>query len=91
MAKDYYVDRLSAERLRRVYDLATPRVRRYLQAEIDYVLQNIQPEDVVLDLGCGYGRTLPSLSAKAALVIGVDNAIGSLMLGKTDLKNKHHS
>ena len=81
------MDKLSAERLRRVYDVATPRVRRYLQAEVEYVLQNIRPEDTVLDLGCGYGRTLPPLSAKAALVVGVDNAIGSLMLGKVELKD----
>jgi hypothetical protein len=31
----YYQERLSAERLERVYEVAPPRVKRYLSAEID--------------------------------------------------------
>jgi hypothetical protein len=31
----YYEDKLSAERLRRVYEAATPAVKQYLDAEVD--------------------------------------------------------
>ena len=34
----YYSEKLSAERLQKVYRVATPRVKQYLAAEIDYVL-----------------------------------------------------
>ena len=33
--QDYYSQRLSADRLMRVYEVASPRVRRYLESEID--------------------------------------------------------
>ena len=32
----YYSDRLNAERLRRCYEVAPPRVQRYLEAEIGF-------------------------------------------------------
>ena len=46
----YYSEKLSAERLRRVYDLAPARVKRYLDAEIEFVLKRINPGDRVLEL-----------------------------------------
>jgi ubiquinone/menaquinone biosynthesis C-methylase UbiE len=33
---------------------------------------NIKPTDVVLDVGCGFGRSLPYLSCSAKKVVGVD-------------------
>jgi 2-polyprenyl-6-hydroxyphenyl methylase/3-demethylubiquinone-9 3-methyltransferase len=88
--QSYYDSRLNALRLKQVYDLATPRVRQYLDAEIGYVAAKVEPGDVVLDLGCGYGRTLPVLAAKAARVVGIDSSVGSLLLGKTTLGNTTH-
>jgi 2-polyprenyl-6-hydroxyphenyl methylase/3-demethylubiquinone-9 3-methyltransferase len=79
---DYYAQRLSAERLRQCYDIAPPRVRQYLQAEIDYVADRIRPGDLVLELGCGYGRVLEPLADKAALVIGIDTSRPSLELAR---------
>ena len=79
---DYYAQRLSAERLRKCYDIAPPRVRHYLQAEIDYVADRIHPGDVVLELGCGYGRVLEPLADKAALVVGIDTSQPSLELAQ---------
>ena len=55
MANIYYSDNLAAERLKRCYDIAPPRVRQYLQAELDFVLDRVRPGDVILDLGRGYG------------------------------------
>lgn len=77
---NYYEDKLSAERLRRCYEIASPRVQQYLKAEIAYVLEKIRPDDVVLELGCGYGRILPSLAQKAGTVIGIDTSLASLVL-----------
>jgi len=75
---DYYSEKLSAERLRRAYDIATPRVRQYLDAEISFVLSKISPTDVVLELGCGYGRVLEIIVGQAAMTAGVDTSFSSL-------------
>lgn len=79
----YYSDRFSAERLRRCYEIAPPRVRQYFEAEIRYVLDKVRPSDMVLELGCGYGRVLDKLAAKARVVVGIDNAPSSLELAKS--------
>lgn len=84
---DYYSDRLAAERLMKCYDLAQPRVRRYLEAEIDFLLDHIVAGDLVLDLGCGYGRIMPALAGKAGLVVGIDTSFSSLALGRERLKS----
>jgi len=81
----YYDDRLAAARLRRVYEVASPRVRQYLAAELDYVLTRIEATDVVLELGCGYGRIIGPLAAKCRLVIGVDTSFASLALARDEL------
>lgn len=79
---DYYSEKLSAERLKRVYEVAPPRTRQYVDAEIDFVLGNIDPGDVVLELGCGYGRVLPQLAEKAGTVFGIDSSYTSLAMGR---------
>jgi SAM-dependent methyltransferase len=78
----YYDDKLSAQRLLRCYEIAPPRVQQYLEAEIEHVLQKIRPGDLVLELGCGYGRVLRRLVSKARLVIGVDTSLASLLLAQ---------
>lgn len=77
----YYEDKLSAERLRRVYEIATPEVKRYLDAEVEHVLRFIRSGDAVLELGCGYGRILPTLAVKTDGVVGIDTSFASLKLG----------
>jgi 2-polyprenyl-6-hydroxyphenyl methylase/3-demethylubiquinone-9 3-methyltransferase len=62
--KDYYSKKLSAGRLRQVYDIAPDRVRRYLESEIRFVMEKIKPGDMVLELGCGYGRVMDKLAEK---------------------------
>lgn len=80
MARAYYQEKLSAERLRRVYEIASPRVRQYLQAEIDFVLSRMGAGDRVLELGCGYGRVLERLSTKSQRVFGIDTSQANLAL-----------
>lgn len=76
----YYSQRLSGERLKLCYSIAPARVKRYLEAEIDFVLSKIKPTDRVLELGCGYGRVLLMLAEKAGLALGIDKALDSLRL-----------
>ncbi len=84
---DYYSKNLSAERLRLCYDIATPRVKQYLKAEIDFVLDKIEPSDKVLELGCGYGRVLVELANKANTVVGIDNSYDNIHMAKDIVKD----
>jgi SAM-dependent methyltransferase len=85
----YYSDKLSAERLRRVYEIAPPRIRQYLEAEIDYVLGNFSRGDFVLEIGCGFGRVLKRLSTKAGIVAGLDTSLSSLQMASRELKREN--
>jgi SAM-dependent methyltransferase len=81
--RGYYSEKLSAEKLRKVYDIAPPRVQQYLDAEIAFALDHLESTDHVLELGCGYGRVLGELAAKAALVVGIDSSHESLLMART--------
>ncbi len=80
--EDYYTEHLSAENLRRCYEIAPPRVCQYLRAELDFALEFIHAGETVLDLGCGYGRILPELATRAAEVTAIDNAPASIALAE---------
>ncbi|UCC73715.1 MAG: class I SAM-dependent methyltransferase [Gemmatimonadota bacterium] len=81
----YYSEKLSGQRLRLCYELAPPRVRRYLEAEIAFVLRFVRPSCRVLELGCGYGRVLGRLLDRAAAVLGIDTSLDSLQLARAEL------
>lgn len=85
--RSYYRDKLSAERLKLCYRIAPPRVKQYLKAEVKYVLQNIRAYDMVLELGCGYGRVLGEIAQKAKQAIGIDTSIDNLFLGREMLSD----
>lgn len=78
----YYSEKLSAERLRKCYEIAPPRIKQYLEAEIDFALEKIKSSDIALELGCGYGRVLDKLANKAKVIIGIDTAYASLKLAQ---------
>lgn len=80
--RGYYSESLSGERLRRCYEIASPRIRQYLEAEIQHIIQSIDSSEVVLELGCGYGRIAMRLAEKAKRVVGIDNALESVMLAR---------
>ncbi len=86
----YYSQKLSGERLKLCYSIAPPRVKQYLEAEIDFVLRKVDPTDIVLELGCGYGRVLLLLAEKAALAVGIDTALESLHLHGDLCRNVRH-
>jgi len=79
---EYYSQKLSAERLKLCYEIAPPRVKQYLEAEIEFVLGKIKSSDLILELGCGYGRVLKKLATKATTTIGIDTSQASLHLAQ---------
>jgi 2-polyprenyl-6-hydroxyphenyl methylase/3-demethylubiquinone-9 3-methyltransferase len=76
----YYTGKLSGERLRACYDLAPPRTKAYLEAEIEFVLQKTSSSMAVLELGCGYGRVLRRLVPRVRTVAGIDTSFTSLRM-----------
>jgi ubiquinone/menaquinone biosynthesis C-methylase UbiE len=79
----YYKEKLSAGRLQCCYDMAPPRVRQYLEAEIRHVIDRLRATDVVLELGCGYGRVAFRLAQLAARVVGIDVAEQSIAAARS--------
>ena len=83
MVESWY-EGLAAERLRRCYEIASPEVRDYLDAEVEYLLASMPPRARVLELGCGYGRVLARLAGHCGWLAGVDLTISSLLLAKRE-------
>lgn len=46
-------------------------MRQYLEAELEYVLSWLEPGDVALELGCGYGRVLGPLATRVGPAVAV--------------------
>jgi len=68
----YYKEKLSANKLLRCYEIATPRIKQYLDAEIQFVISNLHDTDSVLELGCGYGRVMKKVSPFVSMIVGND-------------------
>ena len=79
----YYRERLSADRLLRCYNIAPERIRQYLDAEIQFVISNLQGSDLALELGCGYGRVMKAVSRFVPRVFGNDVSRKSLELARS--------
>ncbi len=47
----YYKDKLSANKLLKCYEIAAPRIKQYLDAEIRFVISNIRGAGLALELG----------------------------------------
>jgi SAM-dependent methyltransferase len=84
----YYTERLAAERLRACYDLAPPRTKAYLEAEIEFVLARTTPSMLGLELGCGYGRVLEQLLPRVRKAFGIDTSPSSLRMALEYLGRK---
>lgn len=82
----YYEDKLSAEKLLKCYEIASPRMKQYLDAEIQFVISNIHGAGLALELGCGYGRVLKAVSPFISTIVGNDVSRASLELAKSYMK-----
>lgn len=85
MQSGYYSEKLAGRRLLRCYEVAAPRVRQYLEAEIQHALSRLRPTDAVLELGCGYGRVVRRLAEIAHHVVGIDSSRESLALAQHEV------
>ncbi|MDR0296193.1 MAG: class I SAM-dependent methyltransferase [Prevotellaceae bacterium] len=79
---NYYSKNLNASKLQKCYNIAPPRIQQLLTAEIDFVLRKLSLNDIVLDLGCGYGRVAIELAKKAKKIIGIDISQDNIELAK---------
>ncbi|NHZ85625.1 MAG: methyltransferase domain-containing protein [Planctomycetia bacterium] len=79
---NYYSNLLNSNKLQRCYEIAPVRVKQFLKAEIDFMLNKINRNDIVLDLGCGYGRVAIRLLEKAKKVVGIDISKDNIQAAK---------
>ncbi len=86
----YYEDRLSGERLRRCYELAPPRIRQYLDAEIRFAAEQLRGSGRTLELGCGYGRVLREIAPVVPRLVGCDISEDSLLLARKFTPRRSH-
>jgi ubiquinone/menaquinone biosynthesis C-methylase UbiE len=82
----YYRNRLSGSRLRNCYEIAPPRIKQYLDAEIKFVSSNLHGTGLALELGCGYGRVMKDVAPLVSMIIGNDISRKSLKLAKSYMK-----
>ena len=78
----YYQQHLVGPDLRRAYELASPRIRRYLRAEIEYAVRGARGAGRVLELGCGYGRFLREIAPHVGRATGIDVVRANLLTGR---------
>ena len=83
---NYYTEKLNSKKLFQVYDTQIPRVKQYLQSEIDFVKKNLSNTQSVLELGAGYGRIIRELAPYCKSIVGIDISVESVELGKEYLK-----
>ena len=86
--QSYYDDKLAAKRLQQCYKIAPPRVKQYLQAEIDHVLKHVGSDSSIIELGCGYGRVLKALAQHVDQIVGIDTSLGSLVMARNLLGDR---
>lgn len=84
---NYYAEKLNSQKLFQVYETQIPRVKQYLQAEIDFVKDNLSATQDVLELGAGYGRIVRQLAPYCGSIVGMDISMESVELGKEYLKD----
>ncbi|MGD8506126.1 MAG: class I SAM-dependent methyltransferase [Candidatus Bathyarchaeota archaeon] len=83
----YYKEKLSAVRLLRCYEIAPPRIKQYLDAEIQFVTSNLDKTGLVLELGCGYGRVMKAVSRFVSWIVGNDISKESLEFARPYMEN----
>jgi len=74
----YYSKHLVGPDLQRVYEVASPRIRRYLRAETGYLVKQLRGSGDVLELGCGFGRILREIAPHVRHAVGIDIVPGNL-------------
>lgn len=81
----YYSEKLSAAKLKRCYEIAPPRVRQYLKAEVNHVLKKVRSSDIILEMGCGYGRVIKYICPHVKTIFGIDTSVSNLKMARYEL------
>ncbi len=84
---NYYGEKLNSQKLFQVYETQIPRIKQYLQAEIDFAKKNPSKTQSVLELGAGYGRIVRELAPYCGSIVGMDISEESVELGREYLKD----
>lgn len=84
---NYYADMLNAQNLFRVYETNLPRVKQYLDAEVDFVRKNLLGSEHVLELAAGYGRIVKALAPYCGSIVGMDISAENVAWGEAYLKD----
>lgn len=84
---NYYAEKLNSQSLFQVYDTAIPRIRQYLDSEIDFVKEKLLKTDRVLELAAGYGRIVKQLAPACNTITGMDISGESIELGREYVKD----
>ncbi len=87
MVENYYAGKLNAGKLQQVYETDIPRVRQYLEAEIEFVARTLDGSEKVLEIGAGYGRIIKRLAPFARSVTGIDISEDNVRFGKDYLQD----
>ncbi|MCM0758655.1 MULTISPECIES: class I SAM-dependent methyltransferase [Sporomusa] len=87
MEKNYYAQKLNSSKLFEVYQTQLARVKQYIDAEINFVCNELPIQAKVLEMGAGYGRIMKELAPFAASVTGIDISENSVEFGKEYLKD----
>ena len=85
-SESYYTRNLNSQKLYQVYDTKIPRIRQYLDKEIDFIRKRLRGSEKVLEIGAGYGRILKELSSCAKSFLGIEISEQSVYFGREYLK-----
>ncbi len=88
---NYYDEKLNSDKLFKVYETNIPRVKQYLDSEIEYVLNSLTGNEEVLELGAGYGRIMKKLAPKSKTITGIDISGSNVFLGNEYLKENSNA
>lgn len=87
MEKNYYAQKLNSAKLYQVYQTQIERVKQYIEAEINFVRQELHGHEKILELGAGYGRIIKELAPFAGAITGIDISKDSVEFGQKYLKD----
>ncbi len=83
---NYYSENLNATKLFQVYQTKIERVKQYLDKEIEFVRNELSQDDIILEMGAGYGRIMKELALNVKFVYGIDISDNSVAFGQQYLK-----